>query len=214
LYTEALQYLNKIEERLKLLEHWQKICFVACCAETNFPLLKLFAEIVTIEFYENTLNEIWQIILLKPTNIVYEVEHLLDVLDSLPEAYEDDSNSKSYYAMRGLGSLYYVLQMINSNDSKYAKSTSNTSHSNKSGIEFVVLYGEKHTMTIKNEDPPIPMTKWDKKEILFQEEILDLIENNKLPNKELVETLKQKSKTYAHEFAIEVEKYGKLRKFI
>jgi hypothetical protein len=211
---EVFKYLETVAKRINELNYCQRILFCCSCAESCFTLIEAFGEKETINFFRGRIMEIWSDIQFSMSNLKPNTDNLLEDLSSLPEANEDDSNSPSYNVMRVLGLLYYLLNLINSNDSEDAISISEASHSIKGSIEFVLLNGVSFTGTIKQDDPPIQMTFGDKREISFQEEILDLIEEAKFPNEELCKTLKIKSTTYANEFSVEIEKFGEVRGFV
>ena len=187
---EVFEYLKKIEKRLENFEHWQKVSFAACCTEINFPLVESFGENITVQFYKIALNRIWECILSSSLNANNDVTQLLEDLDFLPESEEDDSHSKSFRTMVALGTMYHALNVVKLNSVKDTKLVSSTSQSNKSSIEFVISNAEGYSQNIKHDDPPIPMTVWDRKEIAFQEEIIGLLENQLTPNQELIKTLK------------------------
>lgn len=205
---EINDYLNKIQEQIDHLSHQQKTLFAVCCSETNFPLVEVFGEKVTVKFYRNTIDKIWEIDSSSFSNFTNEADKLLKELNLLPEAEEDDSTSKAFKVMSAIGVLYHTLIVAKNNSLKDASFVSKISNKNKKGVEFFLLYDEKYTRTIKSTEPPAPMTVWDKKELNFQREIIDLIENEKTLNRKLIEILREKSKNYANEFLVEVKKYS------
>jgi hypothetical protein len=190
--SPRLMTADQILAALQRIEPWKARAMCASAAERAAPIFRKLCRHTSRPTFDAALDTAWSAI---RSGGGGKVKRLVR---RLPEASQDDSHNREYYAGRMLAILFYALDYASTDDAEKASQCLEHTHSICDAFDTLLTAAPGQTFRYDPKNPP-PPGAIEKQELEAQAEVLELL-RDATPDKAFTGSLRRRSRKRASTF--------------